>query len=165
MLVLLGKSVPNDPIRSGGWGGVGIGGLYGDTLIRSFRGNASNHQRHIKLSSLPIASKSRIFVFSQDSGGASLPRPRSFSNGYFGSTPKVHRLWVHCFYRPLPPLACFPPQWKNFSNPNNFPPWKFFSSSLVDINFWSRFYLFIMDDFTKKIDNFGHCQDLNNSPY
>ena len=67
VLVLLGKSVPNDPIRSGGWGGVGIGGLYGDTLIRSFRGNASNHQRHIKLSSLPIASNSRIFVFSQDS--------------------------------------------------------------------------------------------------
>ena len=30
------------------------------------------------------------------------PRPWSFSNGYFGSTAKVHRLWVHrAFYRPL----------------------------------------------------------------
>ena len=43
--------------------GVGIGGLYGDTLIRSFPGRSSNHRPHIKLSSLPIASKVRVYQF------------------------------------------------------------------------------------------------------
>ena len=56
--VLLGKSFPNDPgSEAEEKEGVGIGSLYGDTLMRSFQGNTSNHQPHIKLSSLPIASQ------------------------------------------------------------------------------------------------------------
>ena len=99
--VLLGKSFPNDPgSEAEEKEGVGIGSLYEDTLMRSFRGNTSNHQPHIKLSSLPIASQVLVF-FLLEEVGSSLPSPWSFSNGYFGSTPKVHRLWVHCFYRPL----------------------------------------------------------------
>ena len=108
MLVLLGKAVPKcwsylvnlsqtTPSEAEDEEGVGIGGLYGDTLIRSFRGSTSNHQPHIKLSSLPIASKIRVYQFfpipfRRGRSAGLFPRPWSFSNGYFGSTAKVHRL-------------------------------------------------------------------------
>ena len=85
MLVLLGKAGPKcwsylvnlsqtTPSEAEDEEGVGIGGLYGDTLMRSFQGSTSNHQPHIKLSSLPIASKAQhlYFIFPLEEVGASL---------------------------------------------------------------------------------------------
>ena len=109
LLVNLSQTTPSEAEDEEG---VGIGGLYGDTLIRSFQGSNSNHQPHIKLSSPPIASKALhlYFIFPLEEVGASLSPVRGPS---LMDILDLHQKSIDCectAFTDLSPPTCFAPQ-------------------------------------------------------